>query len=180
MECLTLIMMSVGKEQFAPDAPEILDLLHKTQTSAMEPDDPQASYLLQAWGRVAKALGADFVPYLEHVIPPLLQQANATQDISVSDIDEHDDDNDAEEEEEEGVQTIRLAIRGVGDKKITIRTSMLEDKQLACNVILSYLDDLKQHMLPYCNQISEIMIPLLKYAYMEEIRDSAARSLPFL
>lgn len=56
-----------------------------TQTSAMDPDDPQASYLLQAWGRVAKALGQDFIPYLNVVMPPLLKSADIKADEEVRD-----------------------------------------------------------------------------------------------
>eukprot|EP01006_Ploeotia_vitrea_P033760 TRINITY_DN65626_c6_g1_i2.p1 TRINITY_DN65626_c6_g1~~TRINITY_DN65626_c6_g1_i2.p1 ORF type:complete len:844 (-),score=60.36 TRINITY_DN65626_c6_g1_i2:38-2569(-) len=180
MECLTLVMMSVGKEKFAADAGEVMEILHTTQSSKMDPDDPQSSYLLQAWGRLAKALGADFAPYLDHVIPPVLEQAGLTTDVSVEEVGDGGDDDDDGDNEEEGVQTIRLAIKGIGERKITIRTSMLEDKLLACNLVLSYLEDLKQHMGKFVERISEIMIPLLKFPYMEEIRDSAARTLPLL
>lgn len=60
-------------------------MLYATQQSNLEPDDPQVSFLLQAWARVCKALGQEFVPYLEVVMPPLLQSASADPDMIVHD-----------------------------------------------------------------------------------------------
>ena len=52
MECISLIGVAVGKERFGPDAKEVMEILITTQTSALEPDDPQVSFLLQACARV--------------------------------------------------------------------------------------------------------------------------------
>ena len=48
MECISLIGVAVGKERFGPDAKEVMEILIKTQTSTLDPDDPQVSFLLQA------------------------------------------------------------------------------------------------------------------------------------
>ncbi|KAK9764648.1 importin subunit beta-3 [Basidiobolus ranarum] len=88
MECASLIALAVGKEAFAPNASEFIDLLVKTQEAITEADDPQVSYLLAAWARICKVLGQDFIPYLSVVMPPLLQSAKLKPDFAVLDMDE--------------------------------------------------------------------------------------------
>lgn len=75
MEAISLIAVAVGKEVFAPDAKEVLDAMLQAQSEPMEADDPQITYLQQAWARLCKALGQDFVPYLPAIIPQLLTAA---------------------------------------------------------------------------------------------------------
>eukprot|EP01027_Heterolobosea_sp_BB2_P017416 GEZU01024672.1.p1 GENE.GEZU01024672.1~~GEZU01024672.1.p1 ORF type:complete len:931 (-),score=263.30 GEZU01024672.1:811-3603(-) len=174
MECVSLIGVAVGKEVFIQDAREIMDLLAKTQTSQMDPDDPQINYLLQAWARIAKCLGHDFIPYLEVVMPPLLASADIKPEVIVTDADE------AQTEDEEGMESVTLSIKGVGDKRISIRTSVLEEKALACNMLYSYVYELKEGFFPYVDQVAKIMVPLLKFAYLDEIRETAATIMPEL
>jgi len=111
MECITLIGVAVGKEKFYADAKEvchvqaekgeesressificinktsplqIVQVLYAAQQTPMEPDDPLISFLLQAWARVCKALGQEFVPYLDVVMPPLLRSAALNPDLTV-------------------------------------------------------------------------------------------------
>ena len=90
MECISLIGVAVGKERFGPDAKEVMEILITTQTSALDPDDPQVSFLLQACARICKCLGADFKPYLPFVIPPLLDSAQIDPELHVTDADEDD------------------------------------------------------------------------------------------
>jgi hypothetical protein len=83
MECATLIALAVGKPIFAVDAPAFIQILKLIQSSIVEADDPQASYLLSAWARVCKVLGSDFTPFLEDVIPPLLLTADLKPEFSI-------------------------------------------------------------------------------------------------
>ena len=46
------------------------------------------------------------------------------------------------------VETIYL-----GDRRIQIRTSVLEDKSTACNMLCCYADELRQGFLPWVNQV---------------------------
>lgn len=59
--------------------------MYETQQSKLDPDDPQVSFLLQAWARVCKALGQEFVQYLQVVMPPLLQSAGLDPDLTIHD-----------------------------------------------------------------------------------------------
>lgn len=55
-------------------------------------------FVLQAWARLCKCLGQDFLPYMNVVMPPLLHSAQLKPDVTITsadsdaDIDESDDD----------------------------------------------------------------------------------------
>ena len=168
MECISLVGMAVGKEQFAPDAREVMDLLMQLQAGGFEDDDTTASYMQQAWTRLCKCLGRDFIQYLQVVMPPLLKSAQLKPDVQVTDAEDHE-----EAEEEEDVEVI-----AVGDKRISIRTSVLEEKATACNMLCCYVDELKDGFLPYLQPVVETMVPLLDFYFHEDVRKAAVASLP--
>ncbi|EPS59891.1 hypothetical protein M569_14914, partial [Genlisea aurea] len=97
MECISLVGMAVGKNKFKEDAKQVMDVLMSLQGSQMETDDPTISYMLQAWARLCKCLGQDFLPYMNVVMPPLLQSAQLKPDFTITsadsdgEIDESDD-----------------------------------------------------------------------------------------
>lgn len=49
------------------------------------------------------------------------------------------------------------------------RTSTLEEKATACNMLCCYADELKDGFFPYVQKVSEIMVPLLKFWFHEEV-----------
>jgi hypothetical protein len=60
----------------------------------------------------------------------------------------------------------------LGDKLITIRTAGLEDKATACNMLCCYADELKEGFFPYVKTVADIMVPLTKFWFHEEVRYS--------
>jgi hypothetical protein len=122
----------------------------------------------QAWTRLCKCLGRDFIQYLQVVMPPLLKSAQLKPDVQVTDAEDHE-----EAEEEEDVEVI-----AVGDKRISIRTSVLEEKATACNMLCCYVDELKDGFLPYLQPVVETMVPLLDFYFHEDVRKAAVASLP--
>ncbi|PPD66212.1 hypothetical protein GOBAR_DD36911 [Gossypium barbadense] len=98
MECINLVGMAVGKEKFRADAKQVMEVLMSLQGSQMETDDPTTSYMLQAWARLCKCLGQDFLPYMTVVIPPLLQSAQLKPDVTITSA---DSDNDIEDSDDE-------------------------------------------------------------------------------
>lgn len=140
MECVSLIGLAVGREKFEPHAVAVMDAMLQTQASGqMSSDDPQLSFMLQASARICKCLGEAFVPYLQHVIPPLLRSAQADPELAVTDADDDDlkaagggdgDDGDGEATSvgADGRETVTVSIPGMGQKRISIHTSALEEK----------------------------------------------------
>jgi hypothetical protein len=174
IECVSLIAVAVGRDKFIGDAQQVMECFVQTQQSEMEADDPQAHHLLQAWARVARCLGQDFVPYLEFVMPTLLKSAALKPEVVIADVD------DVDYSEEDGMDSVTISIRGVGDKRISIRTATLEEKALACNMLYSYVYELKDGFIRYVEEVAKIMVPLLKFAYLEEIRETAGTIMPQL
>ncbi|KAK3251341.1 Importin-5 [Cymbomonas tetramitiformis] len=170
MECISLVGMAVGKDRFYNDAVEVMDLLMRLQQTEMEDDDPTVSYMLQAWARLCKCLKSAFLPYLPQVMPPLLKSAQLKTDVTVRDVDEVD-----ENEDDEDWETIEL-----GDKRISIRTSVLEEKATACNMLFCYADELKEGFYPYVEEVVQLMVPLLKFYVHEDVRNAAVTALPEL
>ncbi|URE00620.1 HEAT repeat [Musa troglodytarum] len=172
MECISLVGMAVGKDKFRDDAKQVMEVLMALQGSQMETDDPTISYMLQAWARLCKCLGQDFLPYMSVVMPPLLQSAQLKPDVTITSADSDDD---IEDSDDESVETITL-----GDKRIGIRTSVLEEKATACNMLCCYADELKEGFYPWIDQVAPTLVPLLKFYFHEEVRKAAVAAMPEL
>ncbi|PWA98001.1 importin-5 [Artemisia annua] len=171
MECISLVGMAVGKDKFRDDAKQVMEVLMSLQGAQMETDDPTTSYMLQAWARLCKCLGQDFLPYMAVVMPPLLQSAQLKPDVIITSA---DSDNELESDDE-SMETITL-----GDKRIGIKTSVLEEKATACNMLCCYADELKEGFFPWIDQVAPILVPLLKFYFHEEVRKAAVSAMPDL
>ncbi|KAK9664646.1 hypothetical protein RND81_14G058200 [Saponaria officinalis] len=172
MECISLVGMAVGKDKFRDDAKQVMEVLMQLQGSQLEADDPTTSYMLQAWARLCKCLGQDFLPYMSVVMPPLLHSAQLKPDVVISNT---DSDVDIDESDDESIETIT-----VGDKRIGIKTSVLEEKATACNMLCCYADELKEGFFPWIDQVAGILVPLLKFYFHEEVRRAAVSAMPEL
>ncbi|CAG8467575.1 10518_t:CDS:10 [Funneliformis mosseae] len=172
MECASLIALAVGKEIFTPNAEEFITLLAQTQQSVTEPDDPQISYLIASWARVCKVLGEEFVPYLPIVMPPLLQSAQLKPDFAILD---PDDDIESKYSADDGWEFV-----GVEGQQIGIKTTVLEEKCTAVEMLICYARELGSSFQPYVDSVLEIVLPLLKFCFHEGIRNAAAATIPHL
>lgn len=50
----------------------------------------------------------------------------------------------------------------VGDRKVSIRTSLLEEKATACNMLCCYVDELKEGFYPYVPEVNHLHLQLSK------------------
>ncbi|KAK8243541.1 armadillo-type protein [Phyllosticta capitalensis] len=172
MECATLIALAVGKEKMGQDAIALVNLLGTIQQGITDSDDPQASYLLHCWGRMCRVLGQDFVPYLQAVIPPLTELASAKADIQLLE----DDDQVAQVEQDEGWELVPLKGKVIG-----IKTSTLDDKHMAIELIVIYAQVLEAAFEPYVATIMEkIALPGLAFFFHDPVRVASAKCVPAL
>ena len=172
MECATLIALAVKKERMGQDALNLVQLLGIIQSRVTEPDDPQGQYLLHCWGRMCRVLGPDFVPYLPSVMPPLLELAKAKADITLLD----DDEQIANYEQEEGWELVPLKGKVIG-----IKTSILEDKHVAIELIYIYAQQLEAAFEPYVVDIMHnVSLPGLAFFFHDPVRVASAKSVPVL
>jgi hypothetical protein len=170
MECATLIALAVGKEKMGQDAITLVQTLGNIQQSITDEDDPQSQYLLHCWGRMCRVLGRDFVPYLPGVMPPLLELASAKADIQL--IDNEEDALD----QEDGWELVPLKGKVIG-----IKTSTLEDKNTAIELITIYAQILEADFEPYVADIIErIALPGLAFFFHDPVRVASAKLIPQL
>jgi hypothetical protein len=172
MECATLIALAVGKERLGQDAMTLVNLLANIQASITDADDPQAQYLLHCWGRMCRVLGSDFLPFLDNVMPPLLELAMAKADIQLL-----DDEEQAEQmQSEEGWEIV--PVKG---KMIGIRTSTMDDKHMAIELLVVYAQVLEGAFAPYVANIMEkIALPGLAFFFHDPVRYVSAKLVPQL
>ena len=58
--------------------------------------------------------------------------------------------------------------------------SGLEDKATACQMLVCYARELKEHFVEYAEQTVRLMVPMLKFYFHDGVRAAAAESLPCL
>ncbi|KAH7327822.1 armadillo-type protein [Stachybotrys elegans] len=172
MECATLIALAVGKERLGQDAMTLVNLLANIQANITDSDDPQAQYLMHCWGRMCRVLGADFLPFLNNVMPPLLELGSAKADIQLLE----DEDQVEQIQSEEGWELVPL--RG---KMIGIRTSTMDDKHMAIELLVVYAQVLEGAFAPYVANIMEkIALPGLAFFFHDPVRYISAKLVPQL
>lgn len=172
MECATLIALAVGKERLANDAMTLVQLLATIQTSITDSDDPQAQYLMHCWGRMCRVMGSDFLPFLPNVMPPLVELASAKADIQLLD----DDDQVEQMQQEEGWELVPLK-----GKMIGIRTSTMDDKHMAIELLVVYAQTLEGAFAPYVKDTMEkIALPGLAFFFHDPVRFISAKLVPQL
>ncbi|KAL8405126.1 hypothetical protein RB594_009859 [Gaeumannomyces avenae] len=172
MECATLIALAVGREQLGADALTLVQLLANVQSNITDADDPQAQYLMHCWGRMCRVLGQEFLPFLHNVMPPLLELATAKADIQLLD----DDDQVDQIANEDGWELVPLK-----GKMIGIRTSTMDDKHMAIELLVVYAQVLGGGFAPYVAEIMEkIAIPGLAFFFHDPVRFISAKLVPQL
>ncbi|KAK1638101.1 armadillo-type protein [Colletotrichum phormii] len=172
MECATLIALAVGKERLGQDAMTLVQLLASIQQNITDPDDPQAQYLMHCWGRMCRVLGQEFLPFLPNVMPPLVELASAKADIQLLD----DDDQVEQIQQEDGWELVPLK-----GKMIGIRTSTMEDKNMAIELLVVYAQVLEGSFAPYVAEIMEkIALPGLAFFFHDPVRFISAKLVPQL
>lgn len=112
---------------------------------------------------------------MQYAIPPLLKSASIDNACFLSDAGELNP-----HEESEGYETINVDVRSVGEKRITINTALLEEKTLACQMLYHYAMELEEGFMPYVQPTTQVLLPLVRYVYSENVRTSAICTLPTL
>ncbi|KAG6117121.1 hypothetical protein E4U13_001349 [Claviceps humidiphila] len=172
MECASLIALAVGRERLGQDTITLVKLLANIQANITDADDPQAQYLMHCWGRMCRVMGTDFVPFLENVMPPLLELAAAKADIQLL-----EDEEEAEQMNgEDGWEFVPLK-----GKMIGIRTSTMDDKHMAIELLVVYSQVLEAAFAPYVADIMEkIALPGLTFFFHDPVRYISAKLVPQL
>ncbi|ULU09556.1 hypothetical protein L5515_000248 [Caenorhabditis briggsae] len=168
IECISLIGYAVGKEHFHSTAIDILNLLGDGMKD-LAIDDPQYSYMISSWTRFCSILGSDFAPFLPVVMEPVLRAARYRPDFNIFN-------NEDIQETEEGVEYHGIG----GEKTVGIRTSGLEEKATACDMLVAFAKEMKEAFMPYVLDVYELAIKNLDFGLHDGVRTASAEIMPFL
>lgn len=146
-------------------------LLKTYEEQEVRDDDPQISYMISAWTRICKVLGKDFEKYLPMVMGPVLQTAAMKPEVALLD----------NEDMEDVEQDVDWQFVSLGEQQnFGIKTSGLEDKATACEMLVCYARELKEGFANYAEEVVKLMVPMLKFYFHDGVRSAAAQSLPCL
>jgi len=177
IECTTLLASQVGADAFRAYAHDVCNYLLSVLSEGLDNDDVRLRYILRGWTCMVECLKAEVLPYLDNVIPQLLNVANLECDAVVTDAEVGDD----EEQQKDGrIQIVRIQDKDEGTKTVKLHTSLIEDKDLAITIIMCIVQELKGHMAPYMNPITETAMKLLEFLAYPDIRDTAAETLGYM
>lgn len=170
VDVITVMAASVGAQKFAADGAQILPIMVQMQKTKMDDDDPMIGHLMQGWARISKCLGPAFVEFLPVVMPSTLASAAKKPDVQIATNDNH------EKLQNEGIWDFRT----VANESFACKTSTMEEKSMATNMLFCYANDLKEHFMPYIVDTTNIVIPLLDFYLDGPVRSSAAGVIPKL
>ena len=181
MDCVGLIGIAVGKEKFLPDAKEVLEMMLTVQATSNSSTDTALDYIVPACARICRAIGEDFLPYLQYIMPVLLERAMSKTDCQITDILDKDAVLDAGgEQTDNGITSTVLDIKGVGSKRVTLNTNDVFEKEIAIRALYDYLDVLEHNMGHFIEAITKAVVPLIVYRYAPAIRNVASLMMPKL
>ncbi|KAI3451336.1 hypothetical protein Pfo_008001 [Paulownia fortunei] len=170
LECMTMIGVAIGKERFMTNVDKVVKMLKFLQACSLDNDDPHDPIrcpLLQAWGKLCKCLGTEFVPYLSLSMPQLLRSAQLTNYLDIS---ENSDDSDDES----------LVEVNAGNSKIGFISCVLDEKAIACNVLCSFAAELAAEIHLWINEILDSFLPLLTFKFDDRVRTAAISAMPLI
>lgn len=169
LECCALVGESSGKEKFYPDALEMMTLLVSMQGDNDKEDSGNRGYLMKAWTRIARCLGAEFHPYLPLVMDNLV--SSITQDVSAGtgdiDLDDLDDRSDID------------VIEDADGMLKAVRTSAVEEQGTACQLLCLMVEKLQEYFYPHVEVSVRSIAPLLKSPH-DDVRTYSMIVIPEL
>ncbi|KAK4707597.1 hypothetical protein R3W88_028522 [Solanum pinnatisectum] len=162
MECITRVTMAFGNQAIHGYVEKVTAVLISLQETQTEIEDPMRKFLLMAYGRLCKCLGEDFLPYISLAMPIVLKSAQRSVSNS-SDIDDSDDES-----------MIKVT---AGNKKIGIRSALLEEKALACHMLCCFAAELEGRLHLWVNEVVSALVPNLTFKFSKEVRMTAISAI---
>ncbi|CAE7616580.1 IPO5 [Symbiodinium natans] len=155
-ECASLLGEGVGKETFASDAHEIMQIMVRYFQVGFEADDQTREYVHEAAGRVAGVLGKDFKPYMPALLPSLLKVLQQ-QPAQVE----------SDNEDEEYTHVLQ------DGKLLGLKTAVLDEMCETLTLIASLMEALEEEFVEFLPDTCRQLMPLMDFPVSEEVQDKA-------
>ena len=181
VQAATIVGQAVGSDLFEQDAHHlmqwILPVLQQSSNENNSSSQQPMEQLLSACARIASVLGEAFVPYVNIVLPHLLQRASEPPDVSVIEGTEAGLDQEVELDSELGTESMTVALPGRGLTKVTINTTKIQEKSMATRAVYEHAAALGAAFGPYAETCFPVFLPLLTFQYSADVRGAAAQTL---
>jgi len=165
-ECVSWLAKAVGTAGFRADAESIMQsMIQATQIPNLKSNDPVKEYMMQASERICATMKADFLPFVPHLLPGILEKFTlAPKEFSEANQEGLDEDTE-----------INLALlKENGQVKVLIMsTSEVEDLSNAVACVHTFVEELGKAYAPFVGQTAQALLPVFEFSMAEEVRDLA-------
>lgn len=131
--------------------------------------------------RISGMMEEEFAQFMPAILPHLLRQAKAKNDMSMSEGDEAGLDatnkGEVERDADMGTESMTIKIPGMGIKKITVNTTVVQEKSQAARAIYEHAYALGSLFAPFAKLCAAALIPLVSFQYSAEVRSTSAMAL---
>ena len=167
LEAATIVGQAVG-EVFEQDAQSLLELIL--------PQLPDMT-VMKACSRIASVLKENYRPYMERVLPLLLQKACEEPDFDIQEGNEADLEKSRFQTFDtsgSGVESMTVALPGRGITKVSVNTSQIQEKAQAISCLAIHAEALG-HFFPH--DYLEKVLPMVSFRFSPDVRRSAAQAV---
>mmetsp|Transcript_946 Transcript_946/g.2665 ORF Transcript_946/g.2665 Transcript_946/m.2665 type:complete len:1113 (-) Transcript_946:255-3593(-) len=166
-ECVSLLAKAVGPAGFKSDAEGIMQsMIQAAQAPNLPANDPVKEYMMQASQRICFTMKGDFLPFIPHILPAILEKFTlAPKELTAETREGLDDDDE-----------VNLTVVKGEDGKMKVMvmsTSEMEDLQNAIECVHTFVEELGKHYAPFVAQTAQALLPVFDFSMGEEIRDLA-------
>jgi len=161
--------MTTGEQRFNADA----DWWAKQMMNALELRPQGQMRILSSLAGLSGGMNAErFVNegFLAIIIDRLVKVCQSQPDISVSAL--FDDCHEFDDRHWESVV--------IGEQTYGIKSTELADKELSIKTLILLANNIGAWLIPHCDQIVAAVIPLLKFYFSDDVRESVMTLLPLL
>jgi len=166
-ECISLLAKAVGRDGFRSDAQAIMEwMIAATKTPNVKGDDPVKEYMMAASERICATMKEDFLPFVPHILPGVLEKLTlAPKEFNA---DTNGDDLSA------GTEVNLTLTKENGKIKVLImNTSDMEDLQNALECLHTFVEVLGKSFAPMVQETAHALLPVFEFTMAEAIRDLA-------
>jgi len=166
-ECISLLAESVGSAGFRADAEQIMQaMIQAVQLPNLPSNDPVKEYMMAAAERICTTMKADFLPFVPHILPIILEKFTLAPR-------EYTGDNAADELDEGAEVNLTLMKEGDTVKILVMSSSDMEDLQHAIEAVHRFVEELGKLYAPFVPQTAQALLPVFDFSMSEEVRDLA-------
>ena len=176
LQTFTLLAASVRLPGFAEFAPSLCELLLSLLKQNLPYEDPRAQYVIRGWTCMAECMKAEIKPYLEIVLPHIIQLSDKQCNIEVLG-NENGIDELSSFQIDEKKDTILSTVDSPGKGLTTVRlkTAEIDEKVLGLDVLYQIGKELMETdlFIPYIETICKVAINAMGFAAQASVRESA-------